>query len=100
MQPDESIAVSERCFTASGVVSQKPCWLYSVVLTGEAANANNIKLYDGQDTSGDLELHIGAAQYTSTVVVFNVPKFFSRGMYIQEVAGTCTVALQWREHLR
>jgi hypothetical protein len=97
MSPDEDMAVSERYTEASGIISQRPCWLWSVVLYGAAANANNIKLYDGQDTTGSLELQIGAAQYTSTPVIYHKPKWFSKGIYIEEVAGTCAVSLQFSE---
>jgi hypothetical protein len=97
MSPDEDIRVSEKYSEASGIISQRPCWLWSVVLYGAAANANNIKLYDGQDTSGSLELHIGAAQYTTTSVVYFKPKWFSKGIYMEEVAGTCSVAFQYSE---
>lgn len=96
MRDVEDAEILDFSVSASGVVCQKPCWLYSVTLSGYASGSNVIQLYDAQAAVGDARLGLRAAQYTSTPVIFNQPMLFNKGLWVEIAAGTCNVCGQYR----
>ena len=67
--------------TASGVLSLKPCWLFTIMGNAYADASSLIRLYNGRSTSGNVMLDLSGSQYGSDIVIFNTPLFFKDGMY-------------------
>jgi len=91
---DKDIQVRE--VTASALISEVPCRLYSVVLTTLAAGANNVTLHDGHSTAGETKFYMSGTQYTTTPMVFKHPVRFNRGLYYNVVTGTVYATFQYK----
>lgn len=97
MAADEDIEVGEFYAAATGLISEKPGWLYSLVFASTGAAPNTIVIHDGQDTSGKIELTLSIDQYVTVPIIFSKAKYFSKGLYLSVSAGTVYVAFQYRE---
>lgn len=68
---------------ASGVISDRPCVIFSIGCIGTGASTNIFKLYNGFDTNDQQIMTLGGVQYVVDFRNFFVPLFLSKGVYIE-----------------
>ena len=97
---DDAAAKNMSDFTmaASGLICDEPCWLYSLELAENNNSHAQIKLYDGQNTEGKVRTSIRSNVYLTASIVYNVPKFFSKGLYIELADGSADFNGQFLKH--
>lgn len=81
--------------TASGILSDKPCWLFAIVGNSYATTSSLIRIYDGRSTSGKNIMDLSGSQYGSDIVVLNSPIFFKDGIYAEFATAGYSVFCQF-----
>lgn len=79
---DESRLIQLGRVTASGILSNKPCLIYSICGIGLAETDNTYSIYDGSSSEGKLKMRMVAGAYAADFRLYAVPLFFSQGIYI------------------
>lgn len=91
---DESRLIELARAVKSGVVSQKPCLVYSLCGIGIADASNVYTIHDGQTSSGDQIMTLVAGTYSSDFRLFASPLYFSKGLYVEFVTNGEEVSIQ------
>lgn len=83
--------------TATGVVSNVPCLVYSICGIGLAQASNVYTIYDGQNAEGKVKLRLTAGAYSSDFRRFEEPLYFAKGLYIAFTTNGEEVTVQYFE---
>jgi len=97
---DESQLIALGRVTGSGVVSEKPCLLYSICGVGVADATNVFTIYDGQSTAGKVIMTLVSVAYNSDFRLFAAPLYFSKGIYVEFTTNGSEVTLQFMQLAR
>lgn len=97
---DESQLISLERVTASGIVSEKPCLIYSICGVGVAGSTNVFTIYDGQGTGGKIIMTLVTVAYNSDFRLFASPLYFSKGIYVEFTTNGSEVTLQFMQLAR
>jgi len=81
--------------TASGIIVDRPAWLYAIIGNSYTDASSLMKIYNGRNTSGTVILDLSGSQYGSDIVVFNVPLLFKDGIYAEFVTAGFSVFAQF-----
>lgn len=81
MEPNIDDIKTER-ITASGLLCDRPCWLYSLIGNDYANTESLMNVYNGRDTGGIIVLDLSGSKYGSDIVIFNIPVYFPKGVYV------------------
>jgi len=92
----DSKEYSWKHLTASGLLSHGVCELCEVVVTASNATAT-LKIYDGENTAGEVALQIKCASQQSRQIGFHHHVYFRRGLYVEFVQKVDYCFIQWRE---
>jgi len=96
MQEVDSKEYSWRRITVDQLLSNRACELYYVAVE-PSADAFDVAIYDGENTTGD-EIHTIIGEETNQAVFHPpVPVFCRRGLYIDIGSNVTAVFVQWRE---
>lgn len=90
---EEKDTSTERV-TASGLVSDEPCFLYSIAGIGIGDTTNVYTIYDGHNTSGEAKMRLVAGSYAADFRLFSIPIFFTRGIYVDFTTNGSEVVAQ------
>ncbi len=97
---DESRLISLERVVASGVVSKKPCLIYSICGIGIAETSNVYTIYDGQSVAGDIIMRLVAGSYASDFRLFASPLYLSKGLYVDFTTNGEEVMIQFLQLAR
>jgi len=70
-----------RCYNADTIVHIGPCLLTGITITSESGEGR-VKIYDGQNTHGELKGVLYVIAHTTFGVKLMYPADFDRGIYI------------------
>lgn len=97
---EESRLISTPRATATGLVSSKPGFLYSICGIGLAETDNTYTVYDGHSTAGTIKMRLVAGAYASDFRLFACPMYFAQGIYIEFTTHGEEVTMQYLELAR
>lgn len=97
---EESRLINTRRVIASGLVTEKPCLVYSVCGIGIAETSNVYSVHDGYSIAGEVEFRLVAGSYSADYRLFAQPWFFAHGLYIDFTTNGEEVAIQFLEVAR
>ncbi len=80
---------------ASGVLSEKPCWLFAAIANAYGDTSSLIRIYNGRGTDGKVIMDLSGSQYSSDIVVFNTPLYFKDGMYAEFSTAGYSIFVQF-----
>ena len=81
---------------ASKLVCEKPCWLYSLLLSEVAAPCAVFTFYDNTVASGEVRLKLYVPGYQTLPVVFKHPVRFKRGFYLEFTTSGAFASVQYK----
>lgn len=89
-------ATTERV-VGSRKVTDKPCWVLSVLIEPtSAANLSEVKLLNGETSVSECLLYI-KEQYSHSTHTGSVPLYFNRGLFSACVTGADGCTIQYLE---
>ena len=94
---DESRLIALGRPTVSGVVSEKPCFVYSICGIGIAETSNVYTIYDGQTTAGKVMMRLVADSYSADFRLYASPLYFAKGIYVDFTTNGEEVSIQYLE---
>lgn len=97
---DESRLISLARPVASGMVSDKPCLIYSICGIGISDNTNVYTIYDGSSTEGKVMMRLVAGSYSADFRLFAAPLYFHKGLYVDFTTNGSEVFVQYIELAR
>lgn len=97
---EESRIINTRRVTVSGLVTEKPCLVYSICGIGLAQASNVYGVHDGYSTSGEIEFRLVAGSYSADYRLFASPWYFAHGLYVDFTTNGEEVAIQFLEVAR
>lgn len=97
---DESRLIALGRAVASGVVSEKPCFVYSICGIGIADATNVYTIHDGHSTTGKAIMRLVSVAYSADFRLFATPLFFAHGIYVDFTTNGSEVTLQYLELAR
>lgn len=97
---DESRLISLGRVTASGRVSERPCFVYSICGIGLAQASNVYTIYDGHSTAGKAMFRLVAGQYAADFRLFASPLYFANGLYVDFTTNGEEACIQFLELAR
>lgn len=100
MDEKEWMEWETKIITTSGLISNQPLWLASIVQSLDSSNYGNTLFYNGVDTSSEIKLVVPFALHVTNTVVFNIPMFFSKGLYINMNANLDYITMQFKQQQR
>lgn len=68
--------------TDSGVVSNTPAVIFSMIGTCSGGAGMEAHIYDGSDSSGDIKIDMYTLNTDSKQFIFDPPLFMRRGIYV------------------
>lgn len=74
--------IKTKRITASGLICDRPCWVYSMIGNDYDSASSLMNVHNGRDTGGEIKLDLSGTTYGSDIVVFNIPVYFSKGVYV------------------
>jgi len=80
---------------ASGLITDKPCWLFSVICTESSTTPKSLYLRDGLVDGTPIILMLPAVVYGNGVAIFNYPVRFKNGLYLVFDSGLETAFVQF-----
>ncbi|GAI35041.1 unnamed protein product [marine sediment metagenome] len=83
-------------FSGSCVVSKKPCWIYSIIATEVTTAVKAVTLRNGRLVTSPIKLKGQSSAYDAFIAIFQVPIYFSNGLYLQFEVGLDSVTLQYK----
>ena len=86
--------IQTKRLTASGLITGRPAWLFSIIGTDYNSVYSVIAIYNGRSTSGNIILDLSGSQYGSDIIIFNMPVFFPDGIYCEFVTNGYSVFSQ------
>jgi len=81
-------------FHGDRLIAKRPVWLKSATLRSGAAVT--LKLIDGGDTGGEAVLDLETHQFSGILYQWDIPIYFSKGLYADWSAANIYVTLQYR----
>ena len=97
----ERLVISKACVTtrvlADGVVSDKPGWLFCVVIEPETiANVSRVYARNGERALADIVIAFGG-QYSHPSHIASIPVYFNRGLYVELETNAVSCTVQYLE---
>lgn len=92
---DEARLVNLGKVLASGLISEKPCLIYSICGIGLADASNVYSIYDGSSTAGKLKFRLVAGSYASDFRLYASPLYFAKGIYVGFTTNGEEVTVQY-----
>ena len=83
--------------TADQLVSKKACFVKHVSMTTNDGGASTVLVYDGWSTSGKLKLSLSALTSTFFVDEYEIPIYFSNGIYVDVGDNMSLFNIQFKE---
>lgn len=93
----EARFVNIECVTASRVVSNTPCLIYSICGIGITEDSNVYGIHDGQTTEGERRMRLVAGSYSADFRLFASPLYFAKGLYVDFTTNGEEVFVQFLE---
>jgi len=78
----ESLGIKTHLLTATGLITDRPCWLYSLVLVDNATTYSVFTIYDGLATTGKVIMAVSVPKYDTIVISLKSPIRCQKGLYI------------------
>jgi len=94
---DEARLIALGRPTASGIVSSKPCFVYSICGIGLAEASNVYTIHDGHNAEGKVIMRLVAGSYASDFRLYASPLYFSKGIYVAFTTNGEEVSIQYLE---
>jgi len=94
---DECRLIKLGRLAATGLISRKPCLVYSIAGVGVDSTDNSLVVYDGWDTSGRIIMTLIGSTYTSDFRVFSCPLYFAKGIYAVFATNASELFVQYME---
>lgn len=69
--------------TASGLITDKPCWVYCMIPVASDDAYSLFYVRDGELVTSSIRFGISLIKYDSIPLVFGVPVRFKKGLYIE-----------------
>ncbi|KKN36646.1 hypothetical protein LCGC14_0771690 [marine sediment metagenome] len=82
---------------ASGLITDRSCYVFAVCGIGVSAATNRFNLYDGFSMGDRLIMTLGGIQYQSDFRSFPTPLFFAKGVYIAFITNGTSFFVQYAE---
>lgn len=96
VRPEVDKSILTKDLIISGLICDKPCWLYSLSVSEVSAAYGQFVFYDNNAASGKVRLRIYVAQYRTIPIVFNHPIRFKRGLYLNFATSGDYAFVQYR----
>jgi len=87
--------IQTKLLTASGLITDRPAWVFSTVAEDYESTSSVIVLYSGRGTNGEIKFYLAPTKYNSDVMVFNSPVFFKDGIYADFAANGHSIFVQY-----
>ncbi len=87
--------VATDYMTADRLICPTPCFLFSVFVSGYRNDNGELHLYDNQAAIGNPKYHIRVMSTDSKFIEFNVPVYFTKGMYLDIINKCDSVTIQY-----
>ena len=87
--------MNDMLCTGSKLVSDKPCWVYSVIFNGDNHTYSEFALRDGHNSSAPAVEQMQVGQYAVVPLIYKHPKRFKDGLYVHFVGDGYTVSVQY-----
>lgn len=81
----------------SCLITDKPCWLYSVIFCSWSVGANLFNLRDGELVTSPIKMGCSLLTYTTVPIVFKYPVRFTKGLYLEFQTAGLYVFIQYKE---
>lgn len=94
---DEARLISLGRLTASGLVTDRACLVYSICSIGTSQTSNVFNIFDGFNTGGKHIMTLGGAQYFSDFRLFAMPLYFAKGVYVEFATNGTECFVQYME---
>lgn len=91
---EESRLIALERLVASGIISRKPCLVYSICGVGIASATNVFTIHDGQSTDGKVKMTLCTVAYNSDFRLFASPLYFGQGVYVDFTTNGSEVTVQ------
>lgn len=75
--------IQTKRLTASGIICPKGCWVYSLIGNDYDSDNSLMNVHNSHDTTGEIKLDLAGSKYGSDIVIFNIPVYFSKGIYVK-----------------
>jgi hypothetical protein len=95
MELDKDIKLD--CFQASGIVTNSPCWLFSIVGSSSSATSVILTVRDGILEASLAKMILYCSLSCNPAIVFNQPVYFKNGLYLQFATGVNAANVQYKE---
>ena len=82
---------------ASGLLTDRACYIFAMCGIGIDAAANVFNVYDGFNTSDRQIMTLGGIQYQPDFRSFSTPLFFAKGVYIDFTTNGSSFFIQYAE---
>jgi hypothetical protein len=83
-------------FTASGIVTDKPCWLMGIIVGVTDVTSGYLVLRDGSLSTAPIKSTLYGNYSGEPVVILNTPIFFKNGLYIEFASNITNVSVQYK----
>ena len=95
-----SLEVTDKLLTASGIITEKPCYVHAIIATASNAAYSEFAFRNGETASDPSKLNITKPQYETAVIVFRKPVRFEKGLYVQFVTAGSYCFVQYKDDVR
>lgn len=92
-----SLETTDKLLTASGIVTEKPCYVYAIIATASNAAYSEFAFRNGETVGDTSRLNITKPQYETAVIVFRKPMRFDKGLYVQFVTAGSYCFVQYKD---
>ncbi len=84
--------------TGSGMITPGPSLIFSITASPAVAGASELKVYDGENATGNLLYDVIGATGDPEHVVFPLPLYFGRGIYVALTTNMGSVTIQYARY--
>ena len=92
----DSKSYSWKWVTADEILSHGPCELLHVLFIPSSSATATATIYDGEDTNGTVIVAFRTAQSRQAELKPPRPIYCRRGLYVDDIANTKGVFVQWK----
>lgn len=88
--------IKTKLLTASGLVTDKPCWVYAAIVTGDANPYTRTSLRDGELATDVIILFLSCLSFLTKPIILDEPVRFKNGLYCKFDVGGGYLFVQYK----
>lgn len=93
---DVDFDIKTKLCTVDTLVIEKPCWVYSIICTGDSHDHSIFGFYNGRNANAELLTKIQVRAFETLPYPNNAPIRFSAGLYLKFIADGDWVFIQYK----